>query len=119
MGKASKKSKEIHLTKVKPKGRELKLKLIQKTKELLEVFPTVFVFQYANFSTRPFQQLRESFTNSKFLLGKAKILVKALGAAPASSAKPNTHLLSIHLKGNCGLLFTRDSPGEIVDFFAN
>lgn len=110
MGKTSKRNKLVSLTKVKPKGKEHKQKLVGKTHELLESFPNVLVFQFQNFKTQPFQQVREHFTDSKFLLGKASVLKKALEETPHSK-------LSDHLAGNCGLIFTKGDPQELVNFF--
>lgn len=43
----------------------------------------------------------------------------ALGKEEEDSYKPNTYLLSEHLKGNCGLLCSQDPPDTIIDYFEN
>jgi mRNA turnover protein 4 len=44
-------------------------------------------------------------------------MAKALGTTPESSLQPNTHLLSAHLNGNVGLLFTNREPASIIEHF--
>lgn len=114
MGKNSKRSKQVSLTKVKSKGKDLKSKVFQQVSAYLSLYPTVIAFAYQNFKTFPFQKLRESFETSKFLLGKAKVLQAAL-----SSHKDLQDIgkLNKHLSGYCGLLFTKENPEKMVDFF--
>jgi mRNA turnover protein 4 len=45
-------------------------------------------------------------------------MAKALGTTPESSHLPNTHLLSAHLRGDIGLLFTSRPPASIISHFA-
>jgi mRNA turnover protein 4 len=45
-------------------------------------------------------------------------MAKALGSSPASSPAPNTHLLSQHLTGSVGLLFTPRDPARLGAYFA-
>ena len=114
MGKTSKRAQQVSLTKVKPKGKDLKTKLHQQLSAYLELYPTVFVFTYTNFKTEPLRRLRESFTTSKFLLGKSRVLQKAL--AQHKDLKGIEGLVK-HLKGTSGLLFTKESPETIIEFF--
>jgi mRNA turnover protein 4 len=44
-------------------------------------------------------------------------MAKALGQNEAEAHQPNTHLLSPHLVGNVGLLFTNRDPESIISFF--
>lgn len=44
-------------------------------------------------------------------------MAKALGSDPSSEYQPNTSLLSPHLVGNVGLLFTNREPSTIITFF--
>lgn len=49
--------------------------------------------------------------------GKTKVMSKALGSDPSSEYQTNTSLLSPHLVGNVGLLFTNREPSSIITFF--
>ena len=114
MGKVSKRAQQVSLTKVKPKGKDLKAKLHQQLSAYLELFPTVFVFTYNNFKTNPLQKLREIFTTSKFLLGKAKVLQSAISQ---HKDLENIGKLNKFLAGPCGLLFTKESIESVIEFF--
>ncbi|CAG9336219.1 unnamed protein product [Blepharisma stoltei] len=117
MGKSSKRSKDVSLTKVKPKGKELKTKIIDQFNEFLSQFPTVIAFQYHNFKTHPFQEIREMYTNSKFLLGKSSVLKKAIIQAQKAENRPNLDELANHMVGSCGLMFTRENKDDIISHF--
>ena len=114
MGKTSKRTQQVSLTKVKPKGKDLKTKLHQQLSAYIELYPTIFVFSYYNFKTNPLQKLRESFTTSKFLLGKSKVLQSALSQ---HKDMPNIEKINKHLNGYCGLLFTKESIESIIEYF--
>lgn len=113
MGKISKRAQQVSLTKVKPKGKELKSKLFAQVKAFLEVYHTVFVFSFENFKTEPLRKLREVSTNSKFLMGKTKVLQKAL----ATSGLQGIEKLNKYLVGQSGLLFTNEDVNSVVEFF--
>jgi mRNA turnover protein 4 len=113
MGKTSKRAQQVSLTKVKPKGKELKSKLFAQVRSFIDLYQSVFVFSFENFKTEPLLKLRESSTNSKFLLGKSKVLKKAL----ASTGRSDIEKLNKHLTGTCGLLFTNEEVQSVVEFF--
>lgn len=46
-------------------------------------------------------------------------MAKALGTSPEDEYQSNTRLLSVHLAGNVGLLFTNRSPSDIIDYFSS
>lgn len=45
-------------------------------------------------------------------------MAKALGSTPEDEYQLNTHLLSRHLQGNVGLLFTNREPAAIKEYFS-
>jgi mRNA turnover protein 4 len=45
-------------------------------------------------------------------------MAKALGTDPADEYQSNTHILSKHLVGNVGLLFTNRPPSSIIEYFS-
>ncbi len=46
-------------------------------------------------------------------------MAKALGLTPEEAHQENTHLLSRHLAGNVGLLFTNRAPEAITEYFSS
>lgn len=52
-----------------------------------------------------------------FFFGKTKVMAKALGSTPETSAQTNTHLLAAHLHGSVGLFFTSRDPQSIISYF--
>jgi mRNA turnover protein 4 len=53
----------------------------------------------------------------RIFFGKTKVMAKALGQTDSEAYQPNTHLLSKHLQGNVGLLFTNRDTESIISFF--
>jgi mRNA turnover protein 4 len=46
-------------------------------------------------------------------------MAKALGTSPEDEYQPSTHLLSKHLVGNVGLLFTNREASAVIEYFKN
>ena len=44
-------------------------------------------------------------------------MAKALGSSPEDEAAPGTHLISPHLSGDVGLLFTSRPPASVLGYF--
>jgi mRNA turnover protein 4 len=96
--------------------------MVEKVRDLVEKFSSVILLEYSNFKTSSFQQVREQWPTSKFILGKAKVLQKALGTSPETSPKPNLYQLSEvtitqNITGNSGLLFTNEDVSRAIEFF--
>lgn len=68
-------------------------------------------------STNNFKSLRESLTDSKFLMGKNKVIGVALGTDEENSYKPHTYRISQDLKGHCTLFFTNKDKEECEEIF--
>jgi mRNA turnover protein 4 len=65
---------------VKPKTRDHKEFIVNKVHNFLGRFKYVYVLAFENMSTNNFKALRESLTDSKFLMGKNKVIGVALGS---------------------------------------
>lgn len=61
-------------------------------------------------STNNFKTLREALSDSKFLMGKNKVIGIALGNDEDNSYKPNTYKITQDLKGHCAIFFTNKTP---------
>jgi len=112
----SKRNKVVSLTKTKKTNvSEKKLELVEKIQKYLENYKYCYVFQYKNMTTMPMQELRNYWSDSKFVIGKNKVLQVALGRNEEESTKTNTYKLSKYLNNNCGLFFTDKDPDYIVE----
>eukprot|EP01015_Nassula_variabilis_P010399 TRINITY_DN1832_c0_g2_i1.p1 TRINITY_DN1832_c0_g2~~TRINITY_DN1832_c0_g2_i1.p1 ORF type:complete len:233 (+),score=45.33 TRINITY_DN1832_c0_g2_i1:124-822(+) len=116
-GGKSKRTKKVALTEVKKKDQGTKLRLVEKIHKFMSKYSNVYVFQYKNMTTKPFREVQAKFADAKFLLGKNKVMQVALGKNEASSHSENSYLLSQHLTGESGLLFTNRNKKEIKEFF--
>lgn len=93
MGK-SKRNKAISLTKTKKKTKSFKEELIEKIKECIGKYENLFVFSHANMRTNPFRDIQVDFNDSKFFLGKNKVMQIALGRTEDEEFKKNLHKIS-------------------------
>eukprot|EP01017_Pseudomicrothorax_dubius_P009115 TRINITY_DN1304_c0_g2_i1.p1 TRINITY_DN1304_c0_g2~~TRINITY_DN1304_c0_g2_i1.p1 ORF type:complete len:221 (-),score=52.54 TRINITY_DN1304_c0_g2_i1:151-813(-) len=117
MGKRSKRSKVISLTKTKKKGRDHRAELIQKVRGLLDKYYNCFVFSHQNMTTTPFRDLQLEWKDSRFILGKNKVIHVALGKTEETSHKTNSYKLTEYLRGDTGLLLTNKTKEEVNQFF--
>jgi len=63
------------------------------------------------------KDVRQQWSDSRFIFGKNKVIVLALGRGPESEYKPNLCRVSRHLVGNVGVLFTNRDKSEVLEFF--
>jgi mRNA turnover protein 4 len=113
----AKKNKVVSLTKVKPKVREHKEFIVNKVHTFLDKYKFLYVLSFDNMSTNNFKSLRESLTDSKFLMGKNKVIGVALGVDEENTYRPNTFRITQDLKGHCTLFFTNRTREECEEIF--
>jgi mRNA turnover protein 4 len=112
----SKRNKVVSLTKTKKSNvSEKKLDLVEKIQKYLDNYKFCYAFTYKNMTTMPMQELRNYWSDSKFVIGKNKVLQIALGRNEEETIKPNTYKLSKFLNNNCGLFFTDKDPEYILE----
>lgn len=102
----AKKSQLVSLTKVKPKTREHKEYIVEKVHLFLKKFKYVYVLTYENMTTNNFKAFKETLNDSKFLMGKNKVMGVAFGTSEENSFLPNSFRIGELLKGHCTLFFT-------------
>jgi len=68
-------------------------------------------------STNNFKSLREALPDSKFLMGKNKVIGVALGHDEETSYRPHTYRIAADLKGHCTLFFTNRTREECEEIF--
>ncbi|KAG2430649.1 hypothetical protein HYH02_013647 [Chlamydomonas schloesseri] len=114
----SKRNKVVSLTKVKKKDRQWKEGLLEKIRQSLDTYPTVYVFKYYNMRNESFKQLREDLKeSSRFVLGSTALMQVALGKSEADEYKAGLSGLSEHVKGTVGLFFTKLPHEQVKEHF--
>ena len=138
----SKRAKIVHLSKTHKKGRELTLKLHASIQECIPQYPYIYVFRVDNMRNTYLKDLRSQLSDSRYayvnpsllyhptkkllenlkpnfpfyslFFGKTKVMAVALGLTSASEPAPNTSLLTPHLHGSVGLIFSPRSPSSLL-----
>ena len=95
----SKRNKVVPLTKTVKKTKSFKEDFVIKIRESLDKYENLFVFSHTNMRTNPFRDIQQTFNDSKFFLGKNKVMQFALGRTEEEEIKKNLHLISeVNLK---------------------
>ena len=113
----SKRAKVVALSKVKKKGRDSKEKLVENIHKSVDEYKYLYVLQSKNMTTNPFKKIRKEFNDSKFYLGKNKVMQFALGKSPEEEYKDNLWLISKYIKDEWCLLFTNND--DVEEYFSN
>ena len=115
----SKRSKVVALTKVKSKGRSGKEQLVDSVREGMDKFKNAFIISFENMRAGPFKTLAHNMReDSRFFLGKNKVIQVALGKTPEDEHADNTHLLSKYMRGQVALLLTNKGKEELEKHLA-
>lgn len=114
----SKRSKLVTLAQTDKKGRENKTRIFDEIRSALDEFQYVWVVGLDDVRTPVLQDIRSDWTGSKLLLGKRRVLQKALGDTPEEEYKDNLHKLSKTCTGLAGLLLTNESPETVKAYFS-
>lgn len=61
--------------------------------------------------------IRNEWKDSRFFLGKNRVIAIALGRTKESESRENLHEVSKRLKGQCGILFTDKPKEEVMKYF--
>jgi len=116
----SKRDKKISLTRVEKKnGLETKQKLVDKIRTGVDNYARIFVFKVENMRNNKLKSVRESWSHSKFFLGKNKVMAKALGNTEEEEYNDQLHKVSLCLRNQCGLLFTNETKENVLEYFSN
>ncbi|KAK8792056.1 hypothetical protein WA158_005433 [Blastocystis sp. Blastoise] len=114
----SKRSRVVSLTKTDKKGKELKDDLVNKIRAAVDEYSSVYVFDFFNMRSNAFKELRAQFADSRFFLGKNRVMSFALGKTTAEEYRDNIHELAPFLNGNATLFMTNRSEEEVLKFFS-
>lgn len=106
------------LTQVKPKkSSELKQRIVESIREAVDNYESAYAFAFNNMRTNHFKDVRLDFRDSRFFLGKNKVMKLALGRSREEEYAENIARLGNDLNGNVGLLFTDRSKEDVVAYF--
>ena len=88
----SKRNKVVPLTKVKRKGRSGKETLVENVRDAIDAYTNAYVLSFDAIRAGPFKTLAFKMReDSKFFLGKNKVIGVALGKTPEDEHADNTH----------------------------
>lgn len=113
----SKRSKLVTLAQTDKKGRENKERIFDEVREALDTYRYVWVLHLDDVRTPVLQEIRTAWVGSKLIMGRRKVLEKALGEKRESEYKDNLHKLNKFCKGVCGLLFTDEEVETVKSYF--
>lgn len=114
----SKRSKVVHLTKTNTDRRALKRELAQLVQESVDEYDSCYVFSFGGLRSNHFKELRAEWSDSRFLLGKNKVLALALtGGEGSAPYRPGLDAIAGDIRGNVGLLFTSRPSADVKTFF--
>jgi len=113
----AKRSKVVHLQATKKKTREHKEGLLEKVKQYLKAFERVYLFEFENLTTAAFKEVFSTLEDSKFCLGKKKVIKMAFGKDENEEPYKNSHLVGKNIQGQVGILFTNLTHQKVLEFF--
>ena len=115
----SRRDKRITLSKVKKKvGLETKRNMVDKLREAVDQYARCFVFTLENQRNILLKEQREKWTQSKFFMGKNRVMALALGKSEAEEYSDGLHQVASILRNQRGLLFADESEEAVEAFFA-
>lgn len=107
----------VSLTRVKAHRQERKRDLATHVRDAVDSHARAFVFTFDNMRSARFKDLRSAWADSRFFLGKNRVMAKGLGEDSDSEHRPGLHRLASDLNGAVGLLFTDHTDAEVRSFF--
>lgn len=115
----SKREKIVHPTATQKKGKAAKEILIEKIRSLVEQYQNIFLIECSHVRNVFLKQIKEDLGDAgKMMMGKNKLIAKALGTTPEQEMKQGLSEVSKRLVGSVGLIFTSKSQGEIQELLA-
>lgn len=96
----SQRNQKVSLTKTNKKGRELKQGIVTEVRKCVDEYPTVYVFSFVNLRSKLLKEVRMDFRkDSRFFMGKNKVMILALGKSEQDEYQDNLRQISKRLKG--------------------
>lgn len=96
----SQRNQKVSLTKTDKKGRELKQGIVSEVRKCVDEYPSVYVFSFVNLRSKLLKEVRMDFRkDSRFFMGKNKVMMLALGKSEQDEYQDNLRQVSKRLKG--------------------
>ncbi|OQS04129.1 mRNA turnover protein 4 [Thraustotheca clavata] len=105
------------LTQTNKKGAELKKGVVESIRSGIDEYDAVYVFSFENMRTNHFKVVRTDFNDSRFFLGKNKVMKVALGRSPEEEYASNLFKVAHDISGSVGLLMTNKPDAEVREYF--
>jgi mRNA turnover protein 4 len=116
---SSKRNRVVPTSKVRKNRKELVRRLASNVEEAAQQYSYIWVFDVQNTRNTFLKQVRTDFSDSRIMMGKTKVMKIGLGQSEEMEVVPGLHMLSPHVTGEVGLLFTDREPSEIESYFAD
>ncbi|GMM30771.1 Mrt4 protein [Martiniozyma asiatica (nom. inval.)] len=113
----SKRSKLVTLAQTDKKDKENKVRIFDEIREALDAFKYTWVLGLDDIRTPVMQAIRKDWEGSKIIMGKKKVLQKALGNSPETEYKDNLHKLTEFDDGLIAILLTDETPETVSEYF--
>ncbi|ODQ78143.1 hypothetical protein BABINDRAFT_52633 [Babjeviella inositovora NRRL Y-12698] len=113
----SKRTKLVTLAQTDKKGKENKTRIFDEIRSALDSHKYVWILVLDDVRTPVLQDIRSDWVGSKLILGKRRVLQKAMGDTVQEEYKDNLHKFSKLATGVCGLLFTDEKPETVQEYF--
>lgn len=99
----SQRNQKVSLTQTGKKGRELKQGIVSEVRKCVDEYPNVYVFSFVNLRSKLLKEVRMDFRkDSRFFMGKNKVMILALGKSQQDEYQDNLREVSKRLKGQVG-----------------
>ena len=94
--------------------------MVEKIQGLVEDYKFEYVVSFENIRAGPFKLLAHKLkSDSKFFLGKNKVVQVALGKSPETECADNLHLLSQYMRGQVCLVLSNKTKEQLEKVFAD
>ncbi|SJM84452.1 probable mRNA turnover protein 4 [Zygosaccharomyces bailii] len=113
----SKRSKLVTLAQTEKKGRVNKERIFDEVREALDTYRFVWILYLEDVRTPVLQEIRSAWEGSKLIMGKRKVLEKALGTTREEEYRDNLNQLTKLCQGVTGLLFTNEPVDTVKSYF--
>uniref|UniRef100_A0A7S1XBV9 Ribosome assembly factor mrt4 n=1 Tax=Compsopogon caeruleus TaxID=31354 RepID=A0A7S1XBV9_9RHOD len=117
----AKRNRIVTLSKLSGRGisRDVKGKVIERVRQLLDDFPRIYVFRVENMRTTAMTALRaELRADTRFFLGRNKVMQVAVGKDPASEHLSGSSELGPFLKTGNGVFGTTKEHKDVLEYFS-
>ncbi|KAF8819486.1 mRna turnover 4 (MRT4) family protein [Cardiosporidium cionae] len=115
----SKRGHVVSLTKVKPKDRANKEKLVNAIHSAIKEFSYLYIISLENQRNSSLKDVREQLKPGRIFFGRRKLMHLALGTRAENEMDTNLHHFAKILQGERALLCTNSPPETILEFTAS